>query len=185
MYNDDYYYSLFGSDARAGVIADLLKISFYYDNYLKSGLRDQGFDEEYALPMIRNGRTFQFACIGFLCKVVNGVFQYDTVSLLLDNTDELKKVLRSMGDMKHFINNKAILDEEKCFFEVFSAIGGDVLAVCFENAVDIARRDQRTLAASDYLKSDLNYYKDVLRKLWREFSKKKDLYDGIRMICGK
>lgn len=185
MYNDDYYYSLFGPDARAGVIADYLKISYYYDNYLKSGLKGQGFDEEFALPMLRNGRTFQFACIGFLCKIVYGVFQYETVSFLFDNTDELKKVLRSMGDMKHLITNKSIPDEEKCFYTIFSAIGGDVLAYCFEAAIDQALRDQRTLAASDYLKSDLNYYKDVLRRLWREYNKQRDLYEGIHMICEK
>lgn len=184
MYNDDYYYSLFGSDARAGVIADLWKISYYYDNFLKNKIKDQGFDEEYALPMIRNGRTFQFACIAFLCKIVYGVFEYDTVSLLIDNTDELKKVLRSMGDMKHLISNR-VANEEECFYTIFSEIGENVLAVCFENAVDFAKRDQRTLAASDYLKSDLNYYKDVLKKLWREFCKRKDLYDQIHLICGK
>ena len=45
MYNDEYYYSIFGSEAKAGVIADLLKISYYYDKFVKTNRIDQAIYE--------------------------------------------------------------------------------------------------------------------------------------------
>ncbi len=68
MFVDEYYYPIFGNDAKEGVIADLLRISYYYDRFLKTDMRSRGYDERCALPMIKNGRTFQYACITLLCK---------------------------------------------------------------------------------------------------------------------
>ncbi|WRK55117.1 hypothetical protein SD457_10015 [Coprobacillaceae bacterium CR2/5/TPMF4] len=106
MYNDEYYYSIFGQDAKAGVIADLLKIAYYYNRFLKTYIKDKGYDEKTVLPMMRNGRTFQYACIMFLCKINYGVFSYDTVAGMLNNTDELKIVLRGMGNIERLISVK-------------------------------------------------------------------------------
>lgn len=184
MYSDDYYYSLFGAEAKAGIIADLLKISFYYENFLKSDLNEKGFDEEYTIPMMRNGRTFQYACICFLCKIAYGVFEYDQIKIYFENTDELRKIIRSTEGMSRIISNRHIQDEEQCFFEVFSEIGESVLAPCFEKAVESARSIQKSIAASDYLKSDLNYYRDVLKKLWREYCRRRTLYRQICLLCG-
>lgn len=76
-----------------------------------------------------------------------------------------------------------IQDEKEPFFAIFSEIGEDVLGYCFLNALDAAEDEQRTLAPSDYLKSDNNYYKDVLKRLWRVYNKSKVLADAIDMIC--
>ena len=76
-----------------------------------------------------------------------------------------------------------IQDEKEPFFTIFSEIGEDVLGYCFSNALDAAEDEQRTLAPSDYLKSDNNYYKDVLKRLWRVYNKSKVLADAIDMIC--
>ena len=184
MYNDEYYYSIFGSDVPEGVIAELLKISYYYDKFLKTDIKDKGYDEKTVLPMVKNGRTFQYACITFLCKINYGVFSYDMIPGLINNTDELKMVLRSMGDMKCIIKNH-IENEEETFFEIFSEIGDEVLGYCFSDALDKAESEQKTLAPSNYLKSDLNYYKDVLKRLWRRYNSSKTLKNNINKICGK
>lgn len=183
MYQDEYYYSLFGSEAQEGVIADTLKISWYYDKFLKSDLKNEGYDEKTVLPMIKNGKTFQLASIAFLCKIQYDVFTYDTVASLLNNTDQLRQVLRSMGGMTQIISRN-INDEESAFYTIFGIIGDEVLGYCFSNALDSAEEDHRTLALSDYLKSDNSYYRDVLKRLWRIYSKNPTLRDIIVSLCG-
>ena len=184
MYNDEYYYSIFGSEAKAGVIADLLKISYYYDKFVKTYIKDSGYDEKTVLPMMKNGRTFQFACVTFLCKIHYGVFTYETIAGMLNNTDELKIVIRGMGDMEKLIFAN-LPDEEEIFMEIFSIIGDEVLGYCFETALYKAEEEQRTLAPSDYLKSDLNYYKDVIKRLWNRYKQNRKLNSDINLICRK
>lgn len=183
MYQDEYYYSIFGQDAKAGVIADTLKISYYYDLFIKNGIKDKGYDEKTALPMMKNGKTFQIACIAFLCKICYGVFTYDTVAGLLNNTDEVKQVLKQMGKMERLISVN-IPDEQGTFFEMFSVIGDEVLGYCFSNALDDAESSQDTLMPSNYLKLDTNYYKDIIKRLWRIYNKNCELNGGIHAICG-
>lgn len=185
MYQDEYYYSLFGDSAQAGIIADTLRIAHYYDLFVKHDIKNAGYDERTTLPMIRNGKTFQLACISFLCKLEHGVFSYDTIAGLLNNTDELKRILKQTGDMTNIVCNN-ISDEKNLFFKIFSIIGEDVLGACFDNALDLAERNQDTLIPSNYLKSDSNYYKDILKKLWRIYNRKESgLQDAISCICRK
>lgn len=183
MYQDEYYYSIFGTDAKAGVIADTLKISYYYDLFLKSGIKDKGYDEKTTLPMMKNGKTFQIACITLLCKICYGVFTYDTVAGLINNTDGLKHTLKQMGNMERLISVN-INDEQKVFFDMFSVIGDEVLGYCFSNALDDAESSQNTLVPSNYLKLDTNYYKDIIKRLWRIYNKNSELNSGIHAICG-
>lgn len=184
MYNDEYYYSIFGPEAKAGVIADLLKISYYYEDFVKHHIKDKGYDERTVLPMLKNGRTFQFACITFLCKIIYGIFSYDTVGRSLSNTDELKSIIREMGNMEKLISSK-LENEKELFLDIFSIIGEDVLGYCFDNALDRAAEEQKTLAPSDYLKSDLNYQKDIIKRLWSVYKKNTTLNKNMNLICGK
>ena len=183
MYQDEYYYSIFGKEAKIGVIADLLKISYYYDFFVKNHLKNSGFDEKTTQPMIKNGKTFQLACITFLCKICYGVFTYETIGGLLSNTDELRSVLKRMGDMNQIIS-KNIADENNVFFNMFSIIGDEVLGYCFSDAQEDAEESQNTLAPSNYLKLDTNYYKDVIKRLWRIYNKNSELKESIHSICG-
>lgn len=184
MYNNEYYYSLFGLDVEAGIIADLLKISYYYDKFLKEGIKDKGYDEKTVIPMFKNGRTFQFACITLLCKINNGVFTYDSIAGLTNDVDEIKRVLKNNGSMKSLINVKYD-NEQELFYEIFSVIGDEVLGYCFENAMEKASEEQRTIAPSDYLKLDSNYYKDIIKRLWGRYNKNSILKNNINKICGK
>ena len=183
-YNDEYYYSIFGVDAKAGVLADLLKFSYYYDRFVKYQITNKGYDEKSVLPMMKNGRTFQFACITLLCKINYGVFTYETIGGMLENIDELKTVLRRMGDMERLISSK-VDNEEDLFTEIFSIIGDEVLGYCFENALDRAKEEQKTIAPSDYLKLDSNYYKNVIKRLWGRYNQNKALKKNIEILCGK
>ena len=184
MYNDEYYYSIFGQDAKEGVIADLLKMSYYYDKFVKVYIKDKGYDEKTVLPMMKNGRTFQYACVTFLCKINYGVFSYDTIAGMLNNVDDLKIAIRNMGNIEKLISVK-LQDEEEIFMEIFSVIGDEVLGYCFDSALYKAEEEQRTLAPSDYLKSDINYYKDVIKRLWNRYKQNSSLRDNIDLICGK
>ena len=100
MYNDEYYYSIFGQDAKEGVIADLLKMSYYYERFVKVYIKEKGDEEKTVLPMMRKGRTFQYACVTFLCKINYGVFSYDTIAGMLNNVDDLKIAIREMGEIE-------------------------------------------------------------------------------------
>lgn len=182
MYQDEYYHTIFGADAKEGIIADLLKISYYYDCFLKTEIKGRGYDEKTVLPMLKNGKTFQLAAIGFLCKIYNKVFTYDTVAGVINNVDELKRIICRTDRMVQIISNN-VQDEKEIFFSIFSEIGEDVLGYCFSNALDAAEEEQRTLAPSDYLKSDNNYYKDVIKRLWRVYNKNKILANAIDTIC--
>ena len=73
------------------MIADLLKVSYYYDRFTKEHIKDKGYDEKTVLPMMKNGRTFQYACITFLCKINYGVFTYETIAGLLNIYIKQKK----------------------------------------------------------------------------------------------
>ena len=68
-----------------------------------------------------------------------------------------------MGNMERLISAN-VPDEQVTFFEIFDAIGDEVLAYCFSNALDDAEAAQNTLILSNYLKLDTNYYKDILKR---------------------
>ena len=89
-----------------------------------------------------------------------------------------------MGNMERLIYAK-IENEEEIFMKIFSAIGNDVLGYCFSDAIYKAEEEQRTLAPSDYLKVDANYYKDIIRRLWYIYKQNDELRNGIDMICRK
>lgn len=181
MYQDEYYYPIFGPDAKEGVIADLLKISYFYDNFVKNNAKKGLFDERNVLPMIKNGKTFQIACITLLCKIENGLFTFDNISDSYNDTDSMKKMLKKMNNLDCIIKNK-IDGEEKVFNDIFSILGEDVLGYCFEKALDKAEDDQKSLAASDYLKKDTTYYKDIIKRLFLIYNRNSDLKDYIHLL---
>lgn len=183
MFTDEYYYSIFGNDAKEGVIADLLKISYYYDRFLKSDIKAKGYDERSVLPMIKNGRTFQYACITFLCKIIYGTIDYTTVANSFNDIDSLKRILGKMDGTDKLISAQQ-QNEEEIFFEIFDIIGDEVLGYCFSNALDAADMEQKALAASDYLKKDSTYYKDIIKRLWTTYNRNSVLKADFGLICG-
>ena len=103
---------------------------------------------------------------------------------MLNNVDDLKIAIRNMGNIEKLISVK-LQDEEEIFMEIFSVIGDEVLGYCFDSALYKAEEEQRTLAPSDYLKSDINYYKDVIKRLWNRYKQNNSLRENIDLICGK
>lgn len=68
--------------------------------------------------------------------------------------------------------------------EIFSIIGDEVLGYCFDSALYKAEEEQKTLVPSNYLKSDVNYYKDVIKRLWNRYKQNTILRRNINLICG-
>lgn len=185
MYQDEYYYSIFGKEAKPKLIADLLKISYYYDLYTKTEVKNKGFDETTVIPMIRNGKTFQLASIAFLCKIINGEFDYDkNVAPMLNDTDSIKRILKQTDNTTSLIKRNYD-DEKEKFFVLFDKIGEEVLGYCYSNALDTAKDEQKSIAASDFLKSDANFYKYVIKRLWSRYNKDTELKTIIDGICTK
>ena len=169
MYKDEYYYLIFDDNAKEGVIADLLKIGYYYDIFVKTRLKGAGYDEATVLPMMKNGKTYQLACITLLAKIINHVFEYNTLASDFNNLDSLKITIKNMNGMDRIIANR-LDNEEDLFFEIFSTIGDEVLGYCFSDAINKAFENQKSLAPSDYVKSDNNYYKDIIKRLWVRYN---------------
>ena len=84
----------------------------------------------------------------------------------------------------HLIKRK-INAEEEIFYKIFSLIGKEVLGYCFQFAKDVAMEKNETIVASDYLKSDNNYYRKVIQRLWIVYNSNKELNDYINKICAK
>lgn len=161
MYQDEYYYQIFGDSSKPCYVKDTIKISYYYEKFTKTNI---SFFSEDSQAMIKNGKTFTLATIGFLAKLEGKVIDYEKVKLLIDNTDELKKHLARMDGIDCLIANK--IDNEKTLMnEIFSIIGDEVLGFCYFNAKERAKRQGTVVAPSDYLKDDQNYYKDVLARV--------------------
>ena len=180
MYNDELYYPIF-RDGKASVIADLLKLHFYYDRFIKTNIKDRGYDEKTVLPMMKNGRMYLYACVVFLCKIRQGIFTYESIQMRLTNIDALKAVLRQMDGMDRIFCAQ-LQDEEEIVMEMYSIIGEVVLGYCFEAELERAEEEQRTVAASDFLKSDPNYYKSVIKRLWTRYNGSRQLKDDIERI---
>lgn len=182
MFNEQVYFNIFGDQVEAGVLADLLKIQEYYRQFLKTDL--SRFDKQEVLPIIKNGLTYQLACITLLFKLENNVFSYDTLGRYFNDSDELKQVLKNMGDMKYLIKHNYD-NEKEMFFDIFSAIGAEVLGYCFSNALQKALENQTTISAANYLKLDSNYYREIIKRLWYIYKSNKTLNSNIKLLAHK
>lgn len=178
MFQNGYYEQIYGKNVNEKVIADLLKLNYYYSQFLKTEIKDKGYDETTDLPMFRNGTTFQLACISFLCKVKAGVIDYNYITTLVKNQDEMKRELRKMDGLDRLIIHR-LSNEQELIYKLFAYIGQDVLGVCYYNALERAEND---LAASNYLKADSTFYKDITKRLWSLYNRTaefKTAFDSI------
>lgn len=158
MYDDDCYFPIF-KDTNEQFLADSLKIAFYYDIFSKGNL--EKYDSALVIPMIDNGKTFQLACISLLSKIKNETISLDAIFAAVDHPEQLKVILKNMDNMQSIIKNK-IDDEKECFFDIFETIAAEVLGYCYDDA---KRRSKEPVVASNYLKLDMSYFQDVIRRL--------------------
>lgn len=183
MYNEKYYHLIFGGNVSPGVFADALKMDYYYKTFLKSATKEKGYSKEYDLPMLKNGKTFQLACITLLSKIEQNIINYDDVENNLDNIDALKDVLSNSKDMPNIIVNK--LDDEKTLFNaLFKILCLEVLVVAYIRFKKIEQGDSKTVNISNFLKNDVNYYRSVIPALWQEYNSNDKLKSCINKLCG-
>ena len=178
MYDDAYYHNIFGASSSPQFIADLIKIDYYYDKFIKTDL--SAYSDE-TISVIKNGRTFTIACIVFALKLNKMVFTWEEIKENINDVDELKRILRRMDGIDCLISNK-LDNEQEIFNLIFGLIGDEVLGQCFELAKYKASADGKVIAPSDYLKSDANYYKDVIQKFYTKYLKNKELRLNIDNI---
>ena len=184
MYNDQYYFTIFGDSVNPQVIADLVKLDYYYDKFARSS-RISNYSQ-HTQAMIKNGRTFCLACLLYAVKLNSGCFSsIEIMEKIEDNEiDELKKTLRKMDNVECVIANKYD-NEQEVFEEVFGTIGSEVFGYVFEVASGVAEQAGKTIAASDFLKTDLNYYKLVLKRFNTQYNTKPSFKKIIDQIIVK
>ncbi len=182
IYQDEYYNSIFSQSVNAKVYADALKIVYYYSLFKKSALNEEMYDDITVKPVIRNGETYQLACIAYLAKVKSGLVDHSTIRKLQNSTDEMRTELKKMDGLEGLILNQ-VEDEKETFMNIFGTLSEHVLGVCYEREMD--NQDDLSLAASNYLKSDSIYYRDILKKLWSVYNNQKlDLKKNVDRILG-
>lgn len=181
MYNDENRHTIWGGEAQVGVIKDLLRLEYYYKRFIKTDLSKITGDEN-IISAIKNGRTFQLACIALLCKIAYGVFSYDAnIAPYLNNVDALKRELRKMEPMEKLVSVN-LDEEENIFRKIFAIISTEVLSYGIDLAKEIS--GDNNIDVANYLKSDENYYRYCVKRLWNVFTSQQELRSYIYMICG-
>ncbi len=184
MYNDENKYLIWGNEAKAGVIKDLLRISYYYERFRKGDLSSFTSNQN-IISAIKNGRTFQIAGFAFLCKIVYGVFNYDNdIAPHLNNVDELKRKLKKMEPMERLVS-VSLDNEEEVFRKIFKILSRDVWKYGIDVAKKAAEAEKRVIDIPNFFKSDENYYKYYIDRLWDIFTSSEELRENIRLLCGK
>lgn len=181
MYYDENRHTIWGSEAQVGVIKDLLRLDYYYKRFIKTDLTKITRDEN-IISAMKNGRTFQLACISLLCKIAYGVFSYEgSIAPYLNNVDALKRELRKMEPMGKLVSVN--LDEEEAIFrKIFTIISTEVLGYGIDLAKEIS--GDNNIDVANYLKSDENYYRYCVKRLWNVFTSNQALRSYIYSICG-
>lgn len=181
MYRPEYYSLIFTKEAKAGIIADLLRLEYYYKKFRSSNMKDKGYNAE-EVSLLRNASTFQLACITFLGKIEQNVFTYDQVSEKIKDQEKLKKLLRGTGEMKQLITHRPPTEDEEIALcnQLFNIIGDEVLCAGFEEA---QYRDS-TQVPQNFLKRDNFYYQLIIPRLWKKYKQNHQLHDLIHQLCG-
>lgn len=183
MYNREYYNTIFGKEAPEGIIADILKIDNYYEAFKKNITKIIPEIRPTELEVIKNGKTFQLACITFLCKLNYNVFSMRDITTAINDIDKLKNIIQQTGQMS-VIMNKQINNEREIFYTIFRQISLFTLKISYSMATEVAKRLQQSISASNYFKSDKNYYTDVIPALCNNYEENSTLKNAIQKICG-
>lgn len=167
IYQNEYYYSIYSKNVNAKVYVDALKISYYYSLFQKIAAKEEKYDDRTVKPVIRNGATYQLACIAYLAKVNSGLFTHHAIMNLQNSTDEMRDELKKMDGLEGLIL-KEVQDEKETFMNIFSTLSQNVLGYCYK----MEMRNDKSLVAANYLKSDSVYYRDILEQLWYVYNDK-------------
>lgn len=186
MYGGDFYWKIYGPDAREGVIADLLKINYYYERFKAVELKKEEYSPHKGV--FKNCQTFQLALITFMSKLVNNVFSQDNINQAINNIELLKSLLYDMGTMTHIIGNKKIseTEEKATLYNIFNILGAEVLAFCYSDEVYKQRKmGNENINPSNYFKKDTVYYESILPRLLWIYNQNQQLQSLIKKICLK
>lgn len=179
MFSDDNYFPIFGPSSREQFIADLLRINYYYQDFLKTGLSE--FRDKIELPMIKNRKTFIIASIGFYSKILSGEFSYDTLKNYIADTDQTKSILRLVTKVDRIYRHK-VDNEKELTQKLFRILGEEDLGYVYQNELENAENNNRTLVPSDFLKLDSNYYKLIIPRLMTRYKNSRELSEVIEKI---
>lgn len=182
MYKDEYYNTIFEKSPE-GIIVDMLKISNYYDDFKKNINKIIPDISQTELEVIKNSKTFQLACITLLCKLNYNAISLKDINDALGDVDKLKVIVQQTEPMVSIMNKK-INDEKDVFYTIFRQISLTVLNTCYNVAIKIAKSNQQSISASNYFKSDKNYYLDVIPDLCTQYKINATLKNNIQRICG-
>ena len=147
------YNKIFQRSHDFNTLVDIIKLNFYYENFLEKGLKEQKFDNKKEEDSIaKNGKFFVLAIIGFFIKVERNLFK---VNHILDDT--LKSQLQNDNINATIIDKYRNDNFESLLNELFYKI-----ILNLSDLYDIERSKNSTNSVSNFFKSDKNYIDNML-----------------------
>ena len=177
-------YGLIYRNTNAPLMADLLRIDYYCDQFIKEIRKNDNIDLKLK-KVVSLSHTHILACTSFLCELCRGVIQASDIAPMLGNTEELKDYFRKIkNNNTTIVNNRFHADEEmQSFNELFYLICTNIIMVAYEKA----ERLDKSLDPSNYLKSDDPFLTEMVTDMHRDFSSpygKSPLRVAVEKVCG-
>lgn len=177
-------YDLIYRNVNAPVVADLLRIDYYAEQFIKAVRKDKEYDAIFK-KVVGLSQTHIVACTAFLCEMCKGVIQPNEISDLLENPEELKSFFRKKkNNLSRLLENRCSADEEKnAFYRLFDLICTNIIVDAFDNE----HRLKKALDPSNFFKSDEPFLGMMITKMHRDFCSKyskSPLRLAVECVCG-
>lgn len=193
MYHE--YYDNIYRNPNYGIIADSLRILYFYEEYKKDIKKDKETSPKFK-TVANNGAYWQVAAISLLCMLQREFIAKDVFVTALGSESDLKERFRKVrvGDKRLIVNSLMESEEKIAFFQIFDYITEEILLPKYnDEAEKYVDANKPELPVGNFYKLDSIYYRSVMESLWKKFStskesrrdtsKKSDLRKLIDKIC--
>lgn len=183
IFKEETYKRLF-LNPNVKLIADLLRIEYYYDQYKKTARKDKNFSPKIK-SIISNGTTYQLAAITYLFALHTKRLSLEEAFLYEDEPEKLSNLIcKSLqGDWSLFCNQLAEQEEMDAFFKLFNLLSHGVMREAYDAYKD-AHPDS-DIPVSNFLKTDKIYTNNILHRLTNSYTNPSESMKGILdVLCG-
>ncbi len=161
--NDDKYKLIFGKNYNNYLLKDLCHFKAYYKKWLKLIKDKNYYDDPYMQGLTKNGLFFFVAAFGVMLKLY---FNNDYIQKLktIESTGE-KLNLLSQFDLSHQLLTSSISSYSNDFYALLFYIYKKYI----RNGYTEAREDDQSIIYSNFMKSDKNYKRYIMKEIIKNF----------------
>lgn len=177
-------YGLIYRTVNAPLMADVLRIDYYCDQFIKDVRKNVTIDLKLK-KVVSLSHTHILACTSFLCELCRGVIQGSEIAPMLGNAEELRDFFRkNKNTTSNLVNNHFHAEEERSSFnDLFYLICTGIIMPAFEKA----ERLDKSIDPSNFLKSDDPFLTEMITDMHRDFCSpysKSPLRLAVEKVCG-